>query len=450
MNDSSQDAELLELSSDALVLKANKLVDARQRLSLQEQRLILLLISQIRPGDESFGWFKIGIAEFAEFIGISDNKNIYSAVREAVRKLMQRVVTVDRDGIDMDLSWLYGAVYGEKGYVHLCIHPVLKPYLLNLSSQFTKYYLSCVMHLKSCHSIRIYELLKRFEFLEEVEFDIDKFRHLMGFSENEYRLYGHFKSRVLLPSQAELQEKTDISFSVTEIKKRRKIVGLRFLIKPNAPFESYKPIPELPLCDEPDQMHPTLGLVDDCHLPGSISHNRSSQPKSLDSVIRLIPEEFRTKYKVIEGLQRYLERNGEEYVERNVVYTNEMSNETGPLRDPWQGDANYIAYLFKSLENDYGLESEQRKRLICAELDASNRQKKEDFLARKAKVEEESLLIAKRQKCEQLLESLPKEEFEALREKAIASLPPEISRTGFGELPIRLKMQELIAGKYRE
>jgi len=86
----------LIMSPKALVVKSNKLVAARQRLSIQEQRLILLLISKIRPEDINFLRYKFQILDLAKFFGLEKSKRIYIDVRKAVRKLMKRVITIDR------------------------------------------------------------------------------------------------------------------------------------------------------------------------------------------------------------------------------------------------------------------------------------------------------------------------------------------------------------------
>lgn len=49
----------------------------------------------------------------------------------------------------------------------------------------------------------------------------------------DYPLYGHFKSRVILPAQKELKQKTDIYFNFQEIKQGRKVVAIEFEIFEN-------------------------------------------------------------------------------------------------------------------------------------------------------------------------------------------------------------------------
>ena len=243
----------LIMSPKALVVKANKLVEARQRLSIQEQRIILLLISKIRPEDVNFLWYKFGILDFAKFLGIEKSQGIYLDVRKAVRKLMKRIVTVDRKDRNIDLHWIEAAAYGEKGFVKICMNQVLKPYLLNLKAQFTKYNISYIVHLRSTYSIRIYELLKRFEYLGEATFSLDKLKYMLGVDPDEYTLYGNFKSKVILVAQKELLEKTDKAFTFEEEKNGKKISEIRFLIKKNDPKQKYLTPPEPPafVCEEP-------------------------------------------------------------------------------------------------------------------------------------------------------------------------------------------------------
>jgi hypothetical protein len=52
----------------AVVLKHNTLINARYTLSLQEQRVILWLASQVQPGDTDFKEYRLPIGEFARIV----------------------------------------------------------------------------------------------------------------------------------------------------------------------------------------------------------------------------------------------------------------------------------------------------------------------------------------------------------------------------------------------
>lgn len=117
------------------------------------------------------------------------------------------------------------------------------PYLIELKEQFTTYYLANIMSLKSSYSIRIFELLKQYEKIGKRRIELKNLRQLVGTTEidangeivkEDYPLYGHFKSRVILTAQKELKQKTDICFNFKEIKQSRKVVAIEFEILENS------------------------------------------------------------------------------------------------------------------------------------------------------------------------------------------------------------------------
>ena len=57
----------------ALVVKHNKLIEAKYRLTLQEKRILLWLMSEIQPGDKDFKKYRVRIADLAAFVGISND-----------------------------------------------------------------------------------------------------------------------------------------------------------------------------------------------------------------------------------------------------------------------------------------------------------------------------------------------------------------------------------------
>ncbi len=63
------------------VTKANDLIQkSRFNLSLQQQKIVLYLISQVTPFDEDFKLYEFSIAEFCRVCGIDDNNGkIYQA-----------------------------------------------------------------------------------------------------------------------------------------------------------------------------------------------------------------------------------------------------------------------------------------------------------------------------------------------------------------------------------
>lgn len=217
-----------------LVTKANALIEASYRLTVAEQKIILLLASKVQPEDEDFKEYTFAIVDFMSLLGIK-NKSKYKEVQETTKKLIQKTFEFRTGNILTQVAWLSGAQYHEgEGKVTLVFHRWLRPFLLQLKKEFTRYRLENVIQLRSVYSIRIYELLKQYEGIKYREFEIDVLRQMLGLTENEYRLYADLKRRIIIIAQKELAQKTDISFEFEEIKiGRGKVKAIKFLIKKN-------------------------------------------------------------------------------------------------------------------------------------------------------------------------------------------------------------------------
>src|SRR5512146_2135960 len=96
-----------------LVTKHNKLIQARYALSLQEKRLILWLVSAIRPGDTDFHSYRVSVRALAELLGVEKNKNVHAQVAAITRRLMRRVIEIDKldEKRALQIHWLSSAEY---------------------------------------------------------------------------------------------------------------------------------------------------------------------------------------------------------------------------------------------------------------------------------------------------------------------------------------------------
>jgi hypothetical protein len=154
----------------------------------------------------------------------------YSELRQTTRELMQKVFEVRINKKVIQVAWLSYVAYNEsEGTIDIRFDPFLRPYLLELKKNFTSYKLENVVKLKSTYAIRIYELLKQYEKLQERTFFLTDLRKMLG-AEDIYPAYGNFKQRVIAPAQKELKKKTDISFEIEELKIGRRVDKVKFLI----------------------------------------------------------------------------------------------------------------------------------------------------------------------------------------------------------------------------
>lgn len=222
-----------DVDDKRLVSKSNDLINAIYRLNLTEQRLILALISLINPKeDKNFTLYKIPIKEFQTLIG-RKGKSTYSDLKELTCNILDKSFSIVKpDGKLLQLNWLASAEYFGS-HVELEISKKLKPLLLDLTGHYTKYKLKYILTLKNAYFIRLYELLKEWQYKKrERYFELAEFKAKLGIADNKYKLYGHLKSRVIEKAKKEINENTDIIIDFKEKRgSRNKVEGIYFFIQ---------------------------------------------------------------------------------------------------------------------------------------------------------------------------------------------------------------------------
>ena len=219
--------------SNKYVVKSNSLVEARYRLSLQESKIILWLLTQIRHDDEDFKSHQMTISEFSKMIGVEVD-NQYGKIREVTKSLMRRVLEIyePEKNSFLQVSWLSSARYeGKKGIVSLEFSPQLKPYLLKLKSHFTKLDIIDTLNLKSVHAIRVFELLLQYLIIGNRTITLQELRGYCGIREHEYKDYFDIKRKVINRAKTEINTKTEYEIDYQEIKESRKVVAIDWTIK---------------------------------------------------------------------------------------------------------------------------------------------------------------------------------------------------------------------------
>lgn len=301
---------------NAIVTKANKLIESRYRLSLQEQKIVYSIISLLSPDDEGFSLFRFKVKDLARFCNIN-SKNAYRELQEVSRLLLTRVITIKEENRYIQSHWVQSAVYEEGvGIVTFDIDEKLKPYLLGLKREFTELQVSELMKFRSQYSSRVYELLYQQRTFGFRRFALSDLRGLLGLSVKEYPLYADFRRFILETVVRDINKNTRFLISFETEKKKAKVEFIIFYIKA-----------------KPVQSDDVLG--------GDLFSVEPSAPAAAPSLSPLM-REF-TQLLGPDTAALWIEQEGEGFCLANYNYTKNHCKKPAAMG----------AYLLKSLKGNY-------------------------------------------------------------------------------------------------
>jgi plasmid replication initiation protein len=226
-------------SKNQIIRKSNELIEARYKLNVAEQRLVLLLASEISPEDEDFKDYEIRVADFAKMFGLQTDKSLYEKVQNSADSLISRTLQLSTDiNTSRKTAWLSYVEYVKgSGIVKLRFDKSLKPYFLQLKGYYTQYQLNHVMNFKSQYSMRLYELLKMEAFKVnkygqfEKYFELQEYRDLLGIEKKAYPVFADFRKYVIQPVVSEVSDKTDLIINDVKYGKTgRKFTNITFSV----------------------------------------------------------------------------------------------------------------------------------------------------------------------------------------------------------------------------
>lgn len=227
-----------------LVIKANELVQqSKSNLSAEERKLVAYVISLVKPDDDDFKVYEISAKDFAELCGVRKD-HVYTLFRNIIDSLDDKAFWLrlpSADGKDCEVTkfrWFNEPTYIEKqGKIRLCLNSKIKPYVLHLKANFTKYELWNILFLKSKYSIAIYELSKSYAFQYQKTFSLPRLKELIG--AETYKNYRDFRRRVLEPAISEINANTDLTISYEPVKTGKAVTDITIFIHQKTPAEEY-------------------------------------------------------------------------------------------------------------------------------------------------------------------------------------------------------------------
>lgn len=223
------------------VRKSNVFVDGRYRFNLQEQKILLQVISKIRMDEKEFSSYFVSWAELKK---ISNNYlDSSKKVDDSCEKLKNKTIKIKKGNIEDNFGFLSGWTTTPGQGVHFRIDPGMKSMLLDLLEEgnFTLYNLECAMALNSAHSIRFYEILKSQQWKKQpVVLTLDQIKWSLDIDKESptYSDFGTFRVHILEKSQKAFKKHTDIVFTYVPIKEGRRVVSLEITVKENTKYQT--------------------------------------------------------------------------------------------------------------------------------------------------------------------------------------------------------------------
>lgn len=232
MNQKQRKKEEVHKARNELVVKSNTLIrNIRYELNLTEQKILIYLISKICAQDTDFKYVTFKVSEYCDVAGIRKGGRGYQLVKDSIKSIRDRSWWLDDGDKEILFSWIDTAVIEKgEGEIQVKLSESLRPYLLEISKNFTKYELINVLMLHTKYAVRCYELFKSYLYLHHWEVPLETFRDLLGV-EDKYKDFTEFKRNIIDKSIKDISANTDIKVTYKTVKKGRNIDKLIFDIR---------------------------------------------------------------------------------------------------------------------------------------------------------------------------------------------------------------------------
>lgn len=217
------------------VTVSNKMIMARLDWDIMMHRILMVLISQIdSKNDERFRMQRVPVRHIRDLAQVSQ-KSIHEDTAEAASKLVRQPIEFwspdkkDYEGYPIFAVCKYKS--GE-GVIEAKFNEDARPFLLQLRKHFTQYRLRQAIPLSTPYAIRTYEISKMIERpgkRRSRQIPVERFRSMFKL-ENKYKRHCDMRRRVIDPSIAEVNQKTDVEISCDDVRDGQTPIALNWVV----------------------------------------------------------------------------------------------------------------------------------------------------------------------------------------------------------------------------
>lgn len=239
--------EEIDIKRNYCVVKANQIIQkSRFGLSLAEQKTIAYICSMLKTAEQQSGQpyqlaYDFNIREYCKVLGIAApcGKD-YTEIKNILQGLRSKSMWVETEpDCETLMGWLsYAKVFKKNGVAKIKIDEEMAPFLFELKEKFTSYNLINVLAMRSAYSVRLYEILKSFEFRRRIKFALPELKKTLMADVPSYENFNNFKTKVLSPALKEINELTDVFVDTELFRERKKVIAIEFKITAKNSYEN--------------------------------------------------------------------------------------------------------------------------------------------------------------------------------------------------------------------
>ncbi len=226
-------AGYLDSKLEKSITQDYQLIHSIYDLELRAKQILLFAISHLDPNKSPASQrdFKVTITARQWINTFGEKANPWDDLKTGCEELVGKRVWIDQ-GKSKWRHWVAGADYHyREGRATVILSNEILPFLCAPGGleRFSSMYLVHVAGLRSFNAVRLYELLNQFKFSGRRQFALNDFKKLMAV-EDSYPKWFELRRRVIDPSVAEINKKSDLDVKYVQVKKGRQVSGLIFTV----------------------------------------------------------------------------------------------------------------------------------------------------------------------------------------------------------------------------
>ena len=193
----------------------NAITNARYEMSACEMDIVFSLLSVLRKEDTPGHIYRIRVKELEQLTGRVWN---YQRLLEGTSNLRSREYHIEDNKHVLQVGLVASALYVKgEGTIELEVSERMRPYLIDLKSNFTSYRLHAAFSLSSKYAKRIYQLASQWKDIGETKtFLLSEFKTMLSLKDpkgkepEQYEKISAFQKYVLDVATAQINEHTDL------------------------------------------------------------------------------------------------------------------------------------------------------------------------------------------------------------------------------------------------